>query len=911
VTGEEIRARLTAFAARWSVYDGSERAEAQTFCNELFDCYGTSRRDVARFEEAQGGRFLDVIWPRVCLIEMKRPAESKRLQIHRDQALGYWRDSADPANNTPAPPWVVICAFRRLEVWQPGAYPNAPRIELELVDLPDQYDALLFLAGREPVFAGGQAKLTRDAVEHLVELHEQLTERVAAPPDELRDFLLQSVWCLFAEDLGQIPEHRFTVLLDELIAAPHRSSADDLGQLFEWLNTPGGAPRYGLYAGTPYANGALFARPARIHLTVDELEQLRRAAGFQWKEVQPSIFGSLLEGGLGHDQQWRLSAHYTHEADIQKVVQPSIVEPWRDRIENASSHAEVVALQNDLLNYVVLDPACGSGNFLYVAYRELRRLEKRLHELEVHLRRARGLRDQGSLSLHFPLSNVKGIEIEGFAVALARVTLWMGHKLAVDELGLDEATLPLADLSGIRVGDALRVEWPRASVIVGNPPFHGDRHLRRILGDPYVAWLQREFEVGIKDYCVYWFRRAHDNLPSDGRAGLVGTNSISQNRGRSASLDYILANDGVIVSAVSSQDWPGEAAVDVSIVNWVKSPAGPLERRTLDGVDVEAIGPSLRPMRFDISGATHLTQNEDWCFFGPIPSGRGFVLVRETAEAFLGRSDASYRDVIRPYLIGEDIANDPSQAPSRFIIDFGLRTLEEAMKYPEALRVVEMLVKPERERTRRKAYRDKWWRFAEPLVAMREAVAPLSRYIAGTATGKRLLFSWVDPWTCPSNLITIFAFEDDYAMGILTSSVHVGWGTAQGSTLEDRIRYTPRTSFGTFPWPHPVSDDQREQIGGLSREIIEQRSAICTARQVGLTELYNNLEDGAYRDLAVLHRTLDRAVVSAYGWPEEIAGDADTTNVRLLELNRLIASGEVPYDPFVYLRKTPSGAPGA
>ncbi len=167
--------------------------------------------------------------------------------------------------------------------------------------------------------------------------------------------------------------------------------------------------------------------------------------------MQPSIFGSLLEGGLGHDQQWRLGAHYTHEADIQKVVQPTIVGPWRERIENLGSHREAVAAQGDMLNYVVLDPACGSGNFLYVAYRELRRLEQRLQEREVELRRREGLRDQGSLSLHFPLSNVRGIEIDGFAVALARVTLWMGHKLAVDELGLSESTLPLGDLSGIQV----------------------------------------------------------------------------------------------------------------------------------------------------------------------------------------------------------------------------------------------------------------------------------------------------------------------------------------------------------------------------------------------------------------------------------------------------------------------------
>jgi hypothetical protein len=604
LTGEEIRARLSAFAARWSVYEGSERSEAQTFLNDLFACYGTDRSEVARFEHAQAGRFLDLIWPRVCLFEMKAPKEAKNLAKHRAQAMDYWADAADPTQNLPSPQWVVVCAFRKLEIWEPGAFPKDPRLVLDLIDLPEQYDALLFLAGKEPVFAGGQAALTREAVVHLVDLYERLKERRAADPDVLRDFILQCVWCMFAEDLGQIPRHRFSAIVDDLIASPHRSSEDDLGGLFAALNEKT-VSLHGMYAEVPYANGGLFESAARVHLDVNELENLREAAGFQWNQVQPSIFGSLLEGGLGHDKQWALGAHYTHEADIQKVVQPTIVEPWRERIENVKTHKEAVAAQNDLLNYVVLDPACGSGNFLYVAYRELRRLEKRLHEREVELRKKAGLKDQESLSLHFPLQNMRGIEIDGFAVALARVTLWMGHKLAVDELGLSESTLPLADLSGIQIGDALRIDWPIANAIIGNPPFHGDRHLRRILGDDYVRWLDETFGIGLKDYCVYWFRKAHDNLDQGGRAGLVGTNSISQNRARSASLEYIAAEGGVITSAVSTQDWPGDAAVDVSIVNWTKPPPTPV-RFDLDGRQVSGITPALRSPELDVSTAKQL-----------------------------------------------------------------------------------------------------------------------------------------------------------------------------------------------------------------------------------------------------------------------------------------------------------------
>jgi hypothetical protein len=194
LTGEEIRQRLVALAEKWSVYEGSERSEAQTFLNELFDCYGTPRGEVARFEEPQAGGFIDLIWPRVCIVEMKRPSEAGRLAEHREQAFRYWRRAADPTRNIPAPRYLVLCAFRRLEVWQPGEYPTAPRAELDLVELPDRYETLLFLASREPVFTGGHEALTREAVARMVEVYQGLRERRAADPDELRDFLLQSVW---------------------------------------------------------------------------------------------------------------------------------------------------------------------------------------------------------------------------------------------------------------------------------------------------------------------------------------------------------------------------------------------------------------------------------------------------------------------------------------------------------------------------------------------------------------------------------------------------------------------------------------------------------------------------------------------------------------------------------------------
>jgi hypothetical protein len=895
VTAEEIKRNLVEFARKWSLYDGTERAEAQTFLNELFAAYGQDRYEVgARFEEAQAGRFLDLIWPRTCLVEMKRPSEAGRLASHREQALGYWRNAADPEHNLPAPHFVVLCAFRRFEVWEPGDYPNAPRAEFDLVELPERLDALMFLAGHEPMFVGTQAAVTKDAVRLVTDLFAALGERRAAPPDELRDFALQCVWCMFAEDLGQLESYLFTHIIDELIANPQRSSADDLGQLFEWLNRVGPRPAGGLYATTRYVNGALFQHPARVHLAQDELSVLRLACEYDWRKVEPHIFGSLLEGALGRESQWALGAHYTHEVDIQKVIKPSIVDPWRERIEDAATLNQVQLLQNELLNYVVLDPACGSGNFLYIAYRELRRLERRLHEKERDLRLAQGRRKaaQGALTAFFPLTNIKGIEINAFAVALARVTLWMAHKLAVDELDLDEATLPLENLSGIQAADALRIAWPKASVIVGNPPFHGDRHLRGLLGDDYVEWLKDTYHCGVKDHCVYWFRKAHDHLEPGQRAGLVGTNSISQNRGRSASLNYIVERGGIITDAVSSQTWPGDAVVEVSIVNWIQQGESPPTRLMLDNVEATGIDTALRDSTIPIADVPVLRANTGRAFQGFLP-GAKFDITVEEAHRLLARGDARYATVVLPYLDGRDITRAIDQSPTRYTVDFGLMELEEAMAYPAALATIRAQAQSARERSTSFHRNPRWWQFLWPRPEFRKAVAGLPRFIAGTATSKRVYFVWCEPHWRPSNSTNIFALSSDFAMGVLSSSVHIDWGIARSSTMRTDPRYTPSSAFDTFPWPDP-SEGQRATIAQLAVDLVAKRAELCARFEIGLTTLYNRVDQGAYNDLRGLHQDLDDAVGHSYGWHGAIA-DAHERNVKLYELNREINSGPAGY----------------
>ncbi len=901
-SGEEIQTALRKFVKRWGDYSGSERGEAQTYLNELLECYGTDRKEVAEFEDSHTANgIMDMHWPGLCIVEMKAPSQAEKLAEHRKQALDYWHSSDDPAKGRPAPPYVVLCAFSRFEVWEPGRFPSAPRAVFALNDLPENYEKLLFFSGtdQEPLFGPSYKQLTTEAATVVAELHETLLERKAAAPETLRSFVLQIVWCLFAEDLGMLEGHPVQRIVEDLVRHPDRSSFTELGTLFDVLNDANDYGRFGVLHGTRYVNGSLFEKPAKVHLQPEELQMLVRAAEFDWRKVDPTIFGSLMEAILGRDRRWELGAHYTHEIDIMKIVRPTIIEPWRARIDAANTVAEVQKTLDELCSFRVLDPACGCGNFLYIAYRELRSLEHELKERLVTVAKKTGMPVPDAARLpYYPLRNLKGMDIEPTSVMIARVTLWMGQRQMMDLFGPAEPALPLVDLSGIEATDALARPWPKTDCIIGNPPFLGSQHIRGARGDAYTEWLKTTFKIGVKDYCVYWFRKAHDHLAADRRAGLVGTNSIAQNRARSASLEYIVANGGVITDAVSTQKWPGEAKVHVSLVNWIKKPAAQPKAFVLDGEPVDGITAELRTPERSTGEVPVLRANRDRCFQGPTPSAPGFIISADEAKALLKRPEAKYRDVVRPYMIGEDITDTATQEPGRWIIDFAQMTLEQADLYPAAMKIVREVVKPWRELKQKAVYRKLWWQFTRPRPEMRKALRGLERYVACDAQGKRLLLVWADAWVCPSNLTFVFAFQDNYTMGVLSSSAHSAWAWSRSSTLKGDLRYTPSSVFETFPWPDPVSDKQREIIGDLSSKIIKRRQEICAVLNQGLTHVYNLVDDGAYADLRSLHTKLDEAVVAAYGWPKAAAHDDDDAVRRLLALSREISAGQRRYDPF-------------
>ncbi len=880
---------------------GDEKGEAQTFLNRFFRVFGYEDAIAAgaTFEERveKGSKkdrtgFADLVWKPRVLFEMKK--RGFNLSQSYAQAQKYWLRLVPNR-----PRYVVLCNFDEFWIFDFEQQIDTPMDVVLLSEIPDRLSAFRFMETlqQNPIFRNNQVEVTGRTARRLGELYQTTIER--GKRQQFRDFdatqvqrfILQCVLAMFAEDRGLLPRDLFVSLVRECMNG--ESTYDAIGGLFREMNRKGITPA-GRYKGVEYFNGGLFATIHPIELTDKELEILDACATDDWSNVRPSIFGNIFEGAIDPEKRHARGIHYTSEGDIYKIVRPTIIDYWEDRIEAANTIGELNRLQLELQSYKVLDPACGSGNFLYVAYQELKRIEKVL--LDKIASRKRSQSEQLQIGLVTPLQFF-GIDTNSFAVELARVTLTIARKIAIDKLGLDEPALPLDTLDkNIVCQDALLCDWPQANAIVGNPPFLGGKHLRIILGDEYIDRVFSQFP-DVKDsvdFCSYWFRKAHDNIDENGRAGLVATNSIAQGKSRAASLDYIVQNGGYIYDAVSTQPWSGESNVHVSLVNWCRQEP---HQYVLDKKTVTAINSSLQP-HIDVSQASRLEANLDFCFQGVIPLGKGFLVDAVQVRQWLEEDD-KYQEILKLFSMGSNLAKNPNGQSKRWVIDFYDLSLEEASEYGKLFEHIKENVKPERDKNRREVRRVNWWKFGENAPKMRNAIAPLSQYFAVPEVSKWAIFVPCPSEWLPGNKTKAVVSEDFYIFGILTSNVHRTWMNAQKSTLEDRTAYTHKTCFETFPFPQTPTPKQVEQIRKTAIDLHEYRSDIMEKRQWGITKLYNEFFHEPASQLYKLHAKLDNLAMQAYGFAE-----VDNILEKLLQLNQELAEKEQhgeavvgPWDP--------------
>ncbi len=454
---QEVRKRRLTEFRDWVAehVSGDEKGESQLFLDRLFQAFGQKGllevggkpefRIRKSKEDGGGTAFADYVWKPFVLIEMKRRGVDLS-RVYR-QAFDYWTRLV-PGR----PRWVVLCNFDEFWVYDFETQMDTPVDQVTLDELPDRFGPLAFLfpTQERPVFQNDQEAVTREAADRLATCFNKLITR-GVDREIAQRFTLQMLVALFSEDIGLLEKYFVARLLGECDEPTH--SFDLLGGLFVEMNSPGRTAG-GRFKGVDYFNGGLFAEPVRLELYSDELNQLREAAKADWSRVRPEIFGTLFEHSVEQDERHAFGAHFTSHVDIMKIVGPTIIEPWRELIENATTIKRLNALRQRLEHLTVLDPACGSGNFLYIAYREMKRLEARIFERIAEISK-RDTGDQRRLGF-VTARQFFGIDINSFAVELAKVTMMIARKLAIDELHVNEQPLPLDNLDeNFIAGDAL------------------------------------------------------------------------------------------------------------------------------------------------------------------------------------------------------------------------------------------------------------------------------------------------------------------------------------------------------------------------------------------------------------------------------------------------------------------------
>ncbi len=941
---------FAAFAARLK---GDEKSEAQTFLFHLLEAFNHDPNTLpenSTFEyrvrfPGQKTKDADFVWPARVLVEMK--SRGVKLSRHYQQTFDYW------LNLVPhRPPYVVLCNFDEFWIYDFTTQMHEPLDRVPVKDLAARHSALSFLYPRKstPIFGNNWVDVTREAANDVALAFNEMVHR-GEPRERARRFALQCVVSMFSEDIGLLPADLFTGLLEECRRSdnPGATSYDLIGQLFRQMNDAKPA-RGGRFAGVDYFNGGLFAKVEPIALTPHETGLLLSAAKEDWSKVQPVIFGTLFEASLGKEERHALGAHFTYEADIQKIVRPTIVRPWEERIAAAKTVSESLELLRQLRAFRVLDPACGSGNFLFVAYRALRELEQNLL-VKLFLQDKRQFEKVGTASGISP-RQFFGLDVNDNAVETAKVTLMLARRLAgrpahefwdahADVLpGADthalqfEKDLPLDNLdNNLKCADALFTPWPEADTIIGNPPFQSKNKMQQEFGPAYVQKLRKAYPAipGRADFCVYWFRLAHDHLKPGQRAGLVGTNSIRQNYSRQGGLDHVVSSGGTIVNAVSSQVWSGEAVVHVSLVNWIKGEfkgnrtlmkqLGDDRESPWEKIEAPAINSSLS-FSTDVGSAKRLKANMEasGCFQGQTHGHAGFLLTAEEAQRLI-KEQAQNREVICPFLAGDDLLSTCPPTPTRYVIDFHPHDVLTAARYKRPFDVVKKLVLPERasaskmEAERNKEVLNKnpkskvnhhhenflkhWWLLGWARAEMIRQISQLPRYIICSRVTKRPVFEFASSVVRPNDSMTVFAFADDYSFGILQSGLHWSWFTAKCSTLKGDFRYTSDTVFDTFPWPQSPTLKNIRAVAEAACALRTLRREIMGANGWSLRELYKSLETPGENRLRTAHATLDTAVRAAYG----MKPDEDILAF-LLKLNLELAETEAKGE-----RITPPGLP--
>jgi hypothetical protein len=876
----EIRSRALEFSRKWEE-ESSERAESQSFWNDFFAVFGIERKRVAVFEkqvqitragEALKHGRIDAFWKGMLLIEHK----SRGQDLNR--AFAQAADYFDGIAERDLPRYILVSDFERFCLYD---LEEDTKVEFRLTDLHKRIKHFAFIAGYRTQVIQPQNPVNIKAAERMGRLHDQL-KAGGYDGHPLEVLLVRLLFCLFAEDTGIFqPASAFRTWLDERTAADGSDLGSQLAQFFQVLNTPEGKRSSMLdeqLVAFPYVNGKLFEEMLPIAAFDAAMrDALLDCCALDWAAISPAIFGALFQSIMDGKARRNLGAHYTSEENILKLIGPLFLDDLQAEFQRVRNNKnKLFEFHKKLRTLTFFDPACGCGNFLVIAYRELRKLEldvlRTVHEgpgsrfLDVHQ------------EISIDVDQFYGIEIEEFPAQIAQVALWlMDHQMNVrvsEEFGMYFARIPLTSTPHIHHGNALTLDWndvlpaERASYVFGNPPFIGKTYQTEQQKADMEFVLRGIKNAGLLDYVTAWYVKAAAYIQgSRVRCAFVSTNSITQGEQVGLLWGHLLACGIKICFAHRTFQWSNEArgmaAVHCVIIGFsleeasnkiiyeyedIKSEPHAVAVNNINPYLVDAPDILLESRTRPVSVAPEM-------IYGNKPVDGGHLLLSSEEKAELLGKEPQAEKWIRPLLGAEEFLN----GKERWCLWLAGITPNELRAMPEVLRLVEA-VREFRLHSPKKQTQE----HAATATLFVENRQPEGSYIlVPRVSSERRAFvpmGFMDSHTITTDLNNMIPHATLYHFGVLSSTIHNAWVRYVCGRLKSDYRYSNTIVYNNFPWPNDLSDAQQQKIEAAAQVVLDARAQFP---QATLADLYDPLTMPPV--LVKAHQKLDAAVDAAYG----------------------------------------------
>jgi len=872
----EIKSRAIEFSKEWE-NESSEDAEAKTFWDGFFPVFGLTRRRLASFEFAVdkygGGRgFIDLFWPGMLIVEHK--SRGKDLDKAHDQAFGYFPGLTEKD----LPKYILVSDFSKIRLYNLEA---GTHVEFPLAELSKYVHLFDFLTGFKKQEYKEEDVVNIRAAEIMGSLYDSIAESGYGGHD-LNVFLVRILFCLFAEDAEIFFPQQFRRYVENRTNVDGSDLGMHLGMLFQVLNTSKEKRQSTLdedLALFEYVNGGLFEETLSLPSFTSRMrDRLLEACSFNWSAISPAIFGSLFQSVMDQGERRHLGAHYTSEKNILKLIRPLFLDDLIKELDTCGKNIQRLnEFQLKLASLKFLDPACGCGNFLIIAYREIRLLELEILKRHYGTNQMLPINDVKSL-LRVRPEQFFGIEIEEFPAKIAQTALWlMDHQmnaLASRTFGRNVPDLPLTKGASIVVGNALRLDWeeviPKSDIfaILGNPPFIGSKMMTAEQRNDIVSLFGSTNGTGVLDYVSGWYAKASEYIRGTKiRVAFVSTNSITQGEQVGILWKELLRRGARIHFAHKTFRWRnearGRAAVYCVIIGFG---CFEIEKKFLfeyedvngepHGIQVKNINPYLVPTEnifIEKRGKPICMVPE--MSFGSMPNDDGNLLLSQGERNNLIREFPESALFVKEFVGAKEFLN----SGQRWCLWLVGVSPEDFRSNMEIMRRIEN-VRKYRLASSRKATVD----LASIPSLFGENHQPDSDYIlvprVSSENRRYIPIGFFSKDSIAGDTCMTIPNATLYHFGVLESEMHMTWVSYVCGRLESRYRYSKDIVYNNFPWPESPSAEKMRAVERAAQEVLDTRKRYPES---SLADLYDPLTMPA--DLVRAHKALDRAVDATYG----------------------------------------------